>query len=34
MKIEGCTPWLAGVYVDEPHRNQGIGSALVIYAMG
>jgi predicted N-acetyltransferase YhbS len=23
------SPWLASVYVDPPHRNQGIGAALV-----
>ena len=27
------TPWLASVYVDEPHRGQGIGSQLVKHVM-
>jgi GNAT superfamily N-acetyltransferase len=27
------TPWLASVYVDEPHRRQGIGSQLVRHVM-
>ncbi len=26
---EELTPWLATVYVDPPHRNRGIGEALV-----
>ena len=24
------TPWIAGVYVDTPHRGKGIGKALVL----
>ena len=27
------TPWLASIYVAEPHRKQGIGSKLVLHAM-
>ena len=27
------TPWLASIYVAEPHRKQGIGSNLVLHAM-
>ena len=27
------TPWLASIYVAEPHRKQGIGSELVLHAM-
>lgn len=27
------SPWLASVYVDEPYRNQGIGTKLVLHAM-
>lgn len=27
------SPWLASVYVDQPFRYQGIGSALVIHVM-
>lgn len=33
MKIEGCTPWLASVYVHPLFRNQGIGSQLVLHSM-
>ncbi len=33
MKIEGCSPWLASVYVYPDYRRQGIGSALVRHAM-
>ena len=27
------TPWLASIYIAEPHRKQGIGSNLVLHAM-
>ena len=33
MKIEGCTPWLASVYVDKLYRNQGLGSKLVFHVI-
>ncbi|MEM7027031.1 MAG: GNAT family N-acetyltransferase [Pseudomonadota bacterium] len=33
MKIKGCTPWLASVYVDKTYRNKGVGSGLVTHAM-
>lgn len=33
MRIEGCTPWLASVYVHPEFRRQGIGSALVNHVM-
>ena len=26
---ENLSPWLAAVYVDSPHRNRGVGAALV-----
>ncbi len=30
---EELTPWLASVYVDVPHRHQGVASALVQHVM-
>lgn len=33
MKIEGCTPWLASVYVHPLFRKQGTGSRLVLHTM-
>lgn len=34
MRIDGCTPWLASVYVHPQFRGRGIGSAVVRHAIG